>query len=230
MPKLIQKEEEEERTVDDVATELGEVYFIQKDANTEQGKLRSEFFEAATVENQAQELAQKTWPTWADDEESAKARALLYNPGWRVLGVLQVTAKEYKVLLQEDPDWLKYETVVFNAEADEGYVVTKTIRSGSTMIDTEQIKKEEPSLWEAITTYPNYDLIADLLYHANMEPDEIDERIDDAMRAAGVERVLSDPSTWTEEITESVKPYVYEAAKTKALNVRKAKDDELADL
>jgi hypothetical protein len=234
------KIEKEPRDSYSVASELGEVYYIRLDAENEQKELRSEFFKAASLATEAKALAQKTIeiPMGMASSE-AEAFALRYNPGWRLVRYTIDNDKIEKVVIEEDPNYKPHVEVVLVPPVDEndpggvwdseghwhpGYVITKEIRSGSAMIDDERMREEEPGLWKAITEYPSFDLYCDLAEYWGIDYDP--EAIVGFLAENGVEPVLSDPSTWSNEDIEAVGRYTYEGPKTVALKVRYAKDDE----
>lgn len=229
-----------------VATELGEVYYIRLDAETEQKELRNEYFEAATVAQSSEALAQKTvvlpYPMGL---EEAFAFAEKYNSGWRVVKSTIVGGEVEKVVLEEDPNFKGHSEIIlvpprgdddpggvwdFKGQWHPGYVVTKTVRAGSALIDDERLCEEEPTLWEAITEYPNFDLYWEIARESTPEEEMEDKELYDWLvsifRMRGLDPVLTDPKTWTVEEADAIRPYAYEGPKTLALNVRYAKDDE----
>jgi hypothetical protein len=223
----------------DVATDLGEVYYLRLDAETEQKELRGEFFKASTLAAEAQGLAQKTVqiPEGMDSSQ-AEAYALRYNSGWRLVERYTGDDEVTKLIIEEDPEFKQHSEVILvedgvldaKGKSHPGYVVTKTVRSGSALIDDERMREEEPGLWEAITEYPNFDLYWEIARESTpedeMTDDELAEWLISILKIRGVEPQLTDPSTWPEEEIEAVARYTYEGPKTLALNVRYAKDDE----
>lgn len=210
--------------VHEIASNLGEVYFIAKDAKAEQEDLRLEFFKAAAEAHEAKGLGQKTVevPKGSD----AATYAVQYNAGWRVKQV-----EGERVLLEEDPDAKAWQEVirtpepVVDAKGKEhpGYVVSKTIRSGSALVDDERLKVENSDLYYEITELPGFALYADLVAQfTEWNQDELEMWLEDH----GVERVMKSIKSLTPEQIDAIKPYVYEAPKSSVLNVRYAKEDE----
>jgi hypothetical protein len=233
VPKVPREEEPEQRKAIEVAADLGEVYYIAKDAEAEQKELRNEFFQAATVAQEAQALARKTVEVpEALDVSEAKAFALKYNPGWRVVQSEFEDDHPSKIILEEDPEFKGHSEVVLVEEPvvdskgkkHPGYVVAKTVRAGSKLVDDERMKEEEPGLYDALIEYPNFDLLAGLAEHWEIDYDP--ETIIKFMKDRGVQPVLRNPSTWTPDELSEARPFIYEGPKTLALNVRYAKNDE----
>jgi hypothetical protein len=217
--------------VHEIAASLGEVYFIAKDAKAEQEDLRLDFFAAAAKAHEAKGLAQKTVevPSGVD----AMAYAEQYYPGWKAIDVPHehTLGENPHVMMVEDPDAKPWQEViqtpepVVDAKGKEhpGYVVSKTIRSGSALVDDERLKTENPDLYYEITELPGFTLYADLVAQfTEWNQDELEMWLEDH----GVERVMKSIKSLTLEQIDAIKPYVYEAPKSSVLNVRYAKEDE----
>lgn len=226
----------------EIAPILGEVYFIRKDAEDEQKKLRLDFFEAASQTFSPEGLAQKTLvaPPTVDSEAEARAFAEQYNPGW-----IAIEAEEHEdggmfaVTIQEDPAFLPYSIVVEvkgGIAVDDpkdpkiqkvhpGYVISRTIVSGSLMMDIDRLEANDQDLYLAATYIDNYDFLADLLYENGVHQNDIDEKLEQG----GARRLPKNPDDMDEETLEAVKSYLFEGPKQPKLNVRYAKDNEIGE-
>lgn len=207
-----------ERTPDQIAPDLGEVYWFWKDSEAEKEILRKQFFDACTQAAIDKGLAQKTVivPDDIVGTETIGEFTERYNSGWKVISVHGA-----KVLIEEDPALKGTTEVVIlsgpvedrNGNLHPGYVVTKTIVGGSAMVDTERMEQLDYDLYEHITQFkgfaPDWDMgsvILDLLIE-NDWPREI-------------------RSDLNEQDIESIKEYSYEGPRSAKLNVRYAKPDE----
>jgi hypothetical protein len=97
-----------------------------------------------------------------------------------------------------------------------GYVVTKTIRSGSALLDDERMQAVDPELYESVTTWPAW--VKTVREYASKTAFE------KILKAVQPERVLREDLS--PEEFEQVKVYAYEGPKSVALNVRYAGKDE----
>lgn len=195
--------------INSIAGDLGDTYFIVKESEKLRDSLRTEFFDAAKEAQAKESLAQKTW-TSPEASGDPTALALKYNPGWLIESV-----EEDRVILVEDPDF-KQVSVTATGERDT-YVVTKQIRSGSTLVDDERLQKDDPILWENVSYIPGLDVLSEWIP---------DKHLDDIAEKLGLKRQLRNPNDLTPEDVEAIKPYVYEGKKTKALTVKVSKDEE----
>lgn len=204
-----------------VPLELGEVYYLFKFAEDEKGRLRKAFFELATAANREQPLARKV--VVADDATGEGLKRLLrYHPGWCVVDLKE----DNQVILEEDPAFKPWsevvETTVYDLKSKKhpGYVITRSIVSGSPLVDDERIRAEDPDFFDAITDWQYPEFVADLSNRV--------EHVNEALKAMGWSRVLRPVESLTAEQTEQLMPYVYEGPKTVKLMVRYAKDEDLA--
>lgn len=211
----------------EIAHALGEVYFMRKEAEDEQKLLREEFFDAITESFEGEDLARKTVAI-PEDIINATEWAEKYNPGWRV-----VMIQSEQVILEEDPAFKSSMIVVrtdpFEVSAPTkkkpdrvktvyGYVVTKTIRSGTTLIDADRMREVDADLYNQVTTLPPW--WEGIKEFVTGDPAKV-------FAALGEYRVLRD--NLTDKEIAAIKPYVYEGPKTKALNVSYAAEDEQAE-
>lgn len=234
MPTFKKQEQEEERsTISDIALDIGEVHFIEKDAKDEKAKLREEFFLGAALENQVSTLAHKTATVPDSIRAESEARAFVeqYNSGWRIIEGVEKD-NGWVFTIEEDPMYKPYHIVVevedlldSNGKPHPGYVVSKTIVSGGVMLDTERLKIDNHALYEEVTTFENYDILANMLYHANVDVEDINARL----AQAGIPLVAKNPDDLTPEQNEAIKPYSYEGPKSLRLNVNYAKEEELGE-
>lgn len=214
------------KTIDELAQEVGEVYFIQKDAKSELESLRKDFFVmAATVASLEGSLAQKTVvvPDTITDYDKAKAHVELYNTGWKIVDCpMEQPAAPYRFLIEEDPDLLPCQVVVpidggvidIKGKEHPGYVVTKTIVSGSATLDDDRLREEDPELLESITEYQNWETLREIGV------------TEEQLAAVAYPRVIKHPDHWDAWEEAALTPYTYESARSARLNVRFAKEDE----
>lgn len=224
----------DEIDINELAADLAEVYYIEKDAKSEKEGLRVTFFQEATKTFEASDLARKT--VEVPDDISASDSfdyALRYNPGW-ILDEKQPGVGKTVILL-EDPNLKPHIEVIEipggitemkkgKEVTHPGYVVTKSVRSGSAMIDDERMKNSDPALYDALFVPQGFKWISDMVYEAGVDGNDVDEHID-AFLPEDWPKVLRDDLS-SEEI-ESLKPYSFEGPKTLALLVRYAKADEI---
>ena len=233
------QEVEETDEITEIAGELGEVYFIRKEAEDEQKALREEFFEAITASYADQDLARKSVAipedvaTVADAEDYARQ----YHSGWRVVESRVEESQDGRlyVTIEEDPAFKPFIAVV---ERDPweipaptkkapnrtklvyGYVVTKTIAAGSVLVDDERMRAVDPDLYNRVTRLPDWwDAITDVI-GSKGDPAKVFARL-------APYRVMRDDLT-SKELDE-IKPYTYEGPKQARLNVRYANKDEQAE-
>ncbi len=160
-------------------------------------------------------LAKKTVEVPEDQLADPEGFATRYNTGWRVVEV-----KENKVVIQEDPEfnpfvWVhKFDTPI---DGKYGYVVTKSITSGSMVLDDERLTVLDPGFYEEITQWKYPEL-------ANAAGGG-DEWLD----AIGWPRELKPLEDLTKHQFAEVQQYLYELPKSAKLLVRYAKADESAE-
>lgn len=219
--------------LDTLVKELGEVYFIRKEADDEQKKYRDQFFKAATKESEAGSLARLVVQTPTDTSTEAEARAYVerYYPGYVINEVVHHTQGGWTISIEEDPSLTSFEHVVeiedgvtdAKGNTHPGYRIVRTSRAGSAVLDDERLQEKDPDLWDSITTIDNYDLIADMLWHANVDRSDIPSVIN----SSGLPRVLKPIEDLDPEDVEKIKPYMHEGPRSVALNVYYAKEEEL---
>lgn len=148
-------------SIESIVRELAEVYREYKrfekrmkgDAANKKDRqpgIKERFFDEATQASVAS-LATKTWLVGkekASDGGSAGDVALRRNPGWTVESVKYMPeSMEWWVLLKEDP---KYKPFSF-VDKENKLVWTKQIAGTSATLDDEQLRAENPELWERIS-------------------------------------------------------------------------------
>lgn len=220
-------EPDKPRSLPEVAEEVGGVYYVKKDASDDLEKLRKEFFTVAALEKASEGLAQKVAeaPESIADPDEARAFVERYHTGWRVIEDKDVDAP-YVFLIEEDPDYKGHSIVipidggVIDSKGKEhpGYVVTKTIRSGTILLDDERLLQDDPELYQEVTE-PDPTIYGFVTKFMANNPGIITR----------IPRVPKNPDALTDEQSEAIRPYLYEDAKTLALNVRYAKEEELGE-
>jgi hypothetical protein len=229
MPKFTK--EKPKRAIDAIAQDTAEWHFTHADAKAELANHRLELFEAITESFRAPDStrAQKTVVASKakfKDFTVAEAYVDKYNAGWQRLSMSE-TDDAYRFILIEDPEFMAASILVKPTEDfPSGFVVTKTVRSGTMMYDLDRMKDEDHDLYLAVTWMPNEEFLADMLYHANMDADEIVAYIDTWATKYGVMRQPKSAEQLTSEQIEAIRPYMYEGKKTVALNVREAKPED----
>jgi hypothetical protein len=126
---------------------LGKRYRTFKDKERLKEESRKEFFEAATKETEAEVLATKAVSITAQDSNDAQTKVGQQNPRWRVVGVTSLGGDEYRVSLEEDP---QYKPFVF-VNPQDGQVYRKTVQAGTPTLDDDALREDDPELWESIT-------------------------------------------------------------------------------
>lgn len=180
--------------LDDLAEEVGDCHTENATTKTKLEKLRKRFFVALSSKHRASDRAMKTVYTEESDPLKAEKFVLQYHPGWQITDS-RPAGKGRKFILEQDPELIG-DSVVTGDPENPGYVVTRTIRSGTTMIDLDRMKVEQPELYNDVTELPQ------------------------------VERQPKEEKDLTPEQIEKIRPYIYEASKSAALNVRKAKPED----
>lgn len=223
----------EKAKLDSLVLELGEVYFIRKEADDEQKRYRDEFFEAATEEASEGSLARLVVqvPQDVTSEDEARTYAEQYYPGYLANEVTHKEGGGWSVSIEENPTLTTFEYAVevdggvkdAKGKSHPGYRIVRTSRAGSVVLDDERLREKDPDLWEAITTIDNYDLIADMLYHANVDHEDIHPLIN----SYDFPRVLKPIEDLDPKDVEKIKPYMHEGPRSVALNVYYAKEEEL---
>jgi hypothetical protein len=190
MPKF-----EKPRAPEEIAVEIGEAH----SAKGKLEKLRKEFFDYIRDQKKATKLARRSVRVDKEKYELAAAeeRAVKLNPGYRRITTVE-RDDHWKILLEQDPNFLG-DSYITGSKDEPGVVVTKTIRSGSSLVELDRLKQDDPDLYEQVTFIPP------------------------------VDRQPKNPDELTEEQLAKLQPYLYEGAPTAALNVRKAKPEDYED-
>lgn len=125
-----------------IANDFGDAYLSAKEAESDKKSLQKELFSAF---NNLVEPARKTvdCPYW--DNEMIENWVKQYHPGWVIIDI----GDDEKILLEEDPALMAY-----SYTAQDGMVYGRSQVNGSPMLDDERLRKEDPTLYESITTYP----------------------------------------------------------------------------
>lgn len=144
----------DERTLREITLSLGNAYLRWKSGEEDKEAERKAFFAAATKEAAKGTLAQKTVRV-ADEEveteEDARAWVAKYYPTWRVVDFDYDDDEEVLVaLLEENPEYV--ERVFVNP--DDKRVYTKNVSLGTPVLDDDQLRADDPDLWERITEEP----------------------------------------------------------------------------
>ena len=210
------------KTPSEIAPDLGEVYWIWKDAEAEKEDLRKKFFDAVTAAQT--NLARKTVlvDQRITDPEEAQEYAEQYNSGWRVEGIRVTEDGKYAAVIEEDPA-LKggTEVVLLDEPAEDrkgkehpGYVVTKTIVGGSVMVDADRMQDWDSDLYDRTTQWQGF---PDVNQHT-------DPAFDEALELRGWPREIR--GDLEDKDVKLIQQYSYEGKRSAKLNVRYAKPDE----
>ena len=147
-------EQQEERTLEDVCTDLGKADVRWKEGSKDREKFRDEFFTLALEEVESETLAQKTVSVEAgfEDADAAKAWLAKYYPTWRFVEWAEELDEDgnFVAILEEDP---YYQSYSFTNPRD-GKVYKRKVTSGSPVLDDERLRERDPELWERITHVP----------------------------------------------------------------------------
>jgi hypothetical protein len=185
------------RDLNEIASEVGHAHAQQAEAKTSLEKGRKAFFSKLTSKHRASARAKKTIIVPQPDLIKAEEMVAKYYPGWSIISARPTSdnPQRYRFMLEEDPEFIG-DQVTTGRPDNPGFVVTRTIRSGTTLIDLDRMKVEKPELYEQVTFVP--------------EP----------------ERQAKPESELTPKQIEAIRPYIYEDKRTVALNVRKAKPED----
>jgi hypothetical protein len=154
-----------------------------------------------------------------------------YHPGYAVVEIEPHEDNDvadegyamFAVQLQEKPEFQPFSIVIEQEVEDAkgkvhpGYVVAKSIVSGSMLFDDERCLKVDSDLYYEVTEYANWDTLSSLGI-SNLEL---------KLKAAGYPRVPKNPDDLTDEQQEAIAEFLYEGPKTIKLLVRYAKEDEV---
>lgn len=145
-------EESKPRTLEDVTAELGDADERWKGGEEDRNARKSEFFTLATEALKAQTLAQKTVSVGEFDSiPEAETWISRHYPTWRLVDIeLLDDESDVVAILEENPELQEF---VYTNPRD-GKTYKRQIVSGSSLIDEEQLREEDPELWERITFTP----------------------------------------------------------------------------
>lgn len=151
---------EEPGTLEEATTTLGIEYRAWKEHEENKNDARHCFFQFALdsiregIKTGDTNLRTKTVTIEVHgDEEVAKDRLVQKHPRYEVIDIeTLVKAKKaksiYRAILQEDPFYLPFSYV----NLEDGYVYTRRIKDGQTLLDDERLKEENPDLY-LVATY-----------------------------------------------------------------------------
>lgn len=217
---VFSKTDETERS-DNVFDNIGYTYFETKRFEAILKELRTDFFLVASASFEAKDLARKTVRVPADQAESAEAYALRYNVGWRL------ASSSESIVIEEDPDYKPFMKVYTFDEPREiadakgvvhtrhGYVITRSIASGSMVLDDDRLIKVDPDLYQAVTAWKDEEYLVLL----GLE--------EESLEGTGWPRVLKALDQLSPTEIEKIKPFMYEEKKVIKLLVRYANEDEI---
>lgn len=134
----------------EVTTRLGKSYTRWRAEEKAKDKAKREFFDLVNEELAESELAEKICVIRATDQAKAEERASLENPGWIIDASMKEDENTYAFILKEDPAFRSYVYV----NPDDRRVYTKTVVSGSVILDNERLREEDPALYEQVTYTP----------------------------------------------------------------------------
>lgn len=201
------EEKTEDRTLQDVTTELGETYDIWKDSEKLKDEYKEEFFGLVTDEVRSS-VAKKTVKLAAKDAAEAEFLAARQNPRWIVEQVKGTKTKGFSVLLVENPLYVEF--VYNNEELEKTF--KRQVQDGSTVLDDEMLRKENPDLWLEVSEIPNLDTIEALFdeafAHWNIE-ESLRSYIQNQFPVS--QRTLKPFSEMTPEQISALDRYIYQS-------------------
>lgn len=209
----------------ELTTDLGETHALKKESTAELEQLRKDFFDEATKACAAKALARKTATLELEGLPIEEAQALIYrkNPGWTIVEV-QEDEGGFKAILEEDPAFADF--VFINPEDKQVYRRQRV--DGTMVLDDEMCQGSDPDFWYEITTWRDYDALAELIYESGVDHTEIEERIDAWAEQVGWPRTIKPIEEWTDNQMKRAEPFLYQKAPTLKLAApRKAKPEEL---
>lgn len=228
MPKFKTKEveeveESEERTLEQITTDLGESYEVWKEGEKLKDSYKDEFFEAVTASIDTSDLAKKTINVSLEEEDEArewiKARHPLFS-----IDSMQKTDEGYRAILTENPELKSY---VFVNPKDKK-VYQRSVSEGSPYLDDNAVRAKDPDLWLEISDVPMRAIFGEMLYESGVDHTEVNDRIDALFPAH--HRALKPLGQLSDEQMAAIQEYlIYTKPRITFPAVRKAKPDELPD-
>lgn len=200
----------EQRTPEQIIADLAPKYKSWKGSEKAKEKLKKEFFAAITEYlKDNEEQAEKVVTVTATTPEEAIKVAEKENPAWLGDAVRALpNGGGYEVIIVEDPAFQPF-TIEYNGETWGRQIV-----AGSTMIDDDQIKEDDPAFYQSISTYAGEGLIREIISFAiDQDPDsfEVYEILEQfCEQKKGGQRVLRPLEDLDAEQLAKVQQYMYE--------------------
>lgn len=134
-----------------ITSELGKNYKSWKQAEKSKNKAKDQFFAAVTQELEQDTPAQIIQTIKAKSDYEARDVAAKKYPTYIVLTLDEPEEGIFKVTLEEDVTMRPF--IYVNAE--DGMVYQRQVVEGSSLLDDDRLREENPRLWEEITHIPN---------------------------------------------------------------------------
>ena len=215
--------------LDQITAQFDRAYTSNSKAKENLAKRQKAMFEAFTKELADGPLAQSTtfcphWKNMTGKEQDAWLAK--HHPGWQFIGY------EYpEVIIQEDPAYLKFTHI----NRTNGKVYGRTFAEGSPGLDDDELKADNPGLWERITVWPEpwYSLVKELVasrFSMPVRPSVIEDHVSSVLTKYKIERVLRDFKELSDDDLLDLQDYMIPGPKTIRLVLpRDAKPEELEE-
>lgn len=210
-----------------ITKRFGTAYDRSKKAETALKTQQQKLFQAFNKDLENRLLARRShhYPAWKElNEKDQNAWVKKHHPGWKVVGY-----ERGWLILEQDPAFQKFTFV----NPVDGRVYGRTTVEGSPSLDDEALRNDNPELWKEITEWPEpwYSLVEDLIVGYTTipyAPGALDTAVSRVLSDHGVQRVLKDINTLTDEQIMDMDDYFIPGPLTVRLVApRTAKPEEL---
>jgi hypothetical protein len=192
------------RTIEDVVGELSSAYFSAKTEGNKKDKLRLEFFELAT--KQQDEPAEKVVATKARSESDARHIIEQRYPAWTISEIRATDGEGgyWEAIIEENP-----ELQPFSIEHD-GWIWERRIASGSIFVDDDRLGVDDPDLWKEVTDFEHREILENILYECGVDSEEVSAKLDALGEAYGLPRKLRPLEELEAHHYAALQDYIYE--------------------
>lgn len=195
-----------DRSPEEIVADLAPAYKEWKGGEKTKNKLKTEFFDSITEYLKKSGVqAEDLIYVIASSPDEAIEIAEKQNPGWVVDDWRDhpTEPRAYEIIIRENPEFQP-----FTIEYD-GQIWGRQVAEGSTMLDDERLKADNPDLWIEVSSYPYQDLLEDIAYEAGMHHHEVEDYVARQCIAHGIERSLKPMNEISEGLLAELKNYTY---------------------
>lgn len=208
-----------------ITSRFGKAYASAKKATLRQTQLQAALFEAFSQHLEDTIRSQQVVQVQVPEGSTLEEYVTTMYPGWRIKRVIS----DQEIVIEDDPAYMKFSFV----NEDDGMVYARTVVQGSTTLDVERVKQENPELWESITEWPEpwYSLINNfglqVVTKGAKNPSQIVALLDEYLENTSLGKVLKNADDWTTEELQGVIDYMVPGkVSVKLVPPRPAKDEE----